>query len=114
MKVFIFVCGEGLGHTARSMAAGKEFENENHKVVFGAYGYSAELIRKNGFRVIPIPPEIRLVGDSGTLDMKTSIIESLKLRQIRGLFRVMRMIKNEKPDVVLSDSYYLGTLSALQ
>lgn len=114
MNVFIFVCGEGLGHTARSMAAGKEFEKGDHKVVFGAYGYSAELIQKNGFRVILIPPEIRLVGDGGSLDMKTSIIESLKLGQIRGLFRVMGMIRKEKPDVVLSDSYYLGTLSALR
>ncbi|MBP2030126.1 uncharacterized protein (TIGR00661 family) [Methanohalophilus levihalophilus] len=114
MKVFIFVCGEGLGHTARSMSVGKELEKAGHEVLFGAYGYSAEIIQKNGFMVNAIPPEIRLVGDGGSLDMSTSVKESLKLRQIRGLFRVMKMVKREKPDVILSDSYYLGTLSALR
>lgn len=69
MKVFIFVCGEGLGHTARSMAAGKELESAGHEVIFGAYGYSLEIIRENRFRVIRIPAEIQLVGEKGSLDM---------------------------------------------
>ena len=60
---------------------------------FGAYGYSAELITKNGFRVIEIPPEIRLVGKNGSLDMNSSIKESLKLGHIRGLAKVMRMVQ---------------------
>lgn len=114
MRVFIFVCGEGLGHTARSMAAGRELAKTDHDVVFGAYGYSAEIIRKNGFRVISVPAEIRLVGEKGSLNMRASVRESLKLGQLQGLRKVTGMVKREKPDVVLADSYYLGTLAALR
>nr|WP_243685010.1 hypothetical protein [Methanosarcina barkeri] len=46
MKVLLFMCGEGLGHTSRCLALGKEFLTARHEVYFGAYGYSKKASRK--------------------------------------------------------------------
>lgn len=32
MKVLLFMCGEGLGHTSRCLALGKEFLTARHEV----------------------------------------------------------------------------------
>ncbi|WP_269848631.1 hypothetical protein [Methanosarcina horonobensis] len=47
MKILLFICGEGLGHTGRCLALGREFLAAGHEVNFGAYGYSKELVQKN-------------------------------------------------------------------
>jgi UDP:flavonoid glycosyltransferase YjiC (YdhE family) len=55
MKVMIFVCGEGLGHTSRCISIGKELVSAGHDVHFGAYGYSRELIERKGFKTHIVP-----------------------------------------------------------
>jgi uncharacterized protein (TIGR00661 family) len=112
MKIIILICGEGLGHTSRCLALGKEFLNAGHKVYFGAYGYSKELIEKAGYLAHEIPSEIKLVGKAGTLDFTGSIEATLKNADILGGPKLLKLIRNIDPDVILSDSYYLGTLTA--
>jgi len=112
MKIFIFMCGEGLGHTSRCLALGRELESAGNEVFFGAYGYSKGLIEKSGHQVHEIPSEIRLVGKAGSLSMKDSVAATLKGVQVLGGPKVLRILDETGPDVVVSDSYYLGILAA--
>lgn len=112
MKVLIFMCGEGLGHTSRCISVGRSLLSRGHDVSFGAYGYSRQLIEKTGYKAYEIPSEIKLVGSSGSLDMAESVEATLKNVKLLGGPIVLRLIDDIKPDVVLSDSYYLGTIAA--
>src|SRR5665647_64010 len=112
MKILILICGEGLGHTSRCLALGKEFLTAGHEVHFGAYGYSKEMVEKTGYEANEIPSEITLVGKAGTLDFTGSIEATLKNADILGGPKLLKLIKDRDPDVVISDSYYLGVLSA--
>lgn len=112
MKILILICGEGLGHTSRCLALGKEFLTAGHEVHFGAYGYSKEMVEKTGYEANEIPSEIKFVGKAGTLDFTGSIEATLKNADILGGPKLLKLIKDRDPDVVISDSYYLGALSA--
>lgn len=112
MKIFVFICGEGLGHTSRCLALGQELLASGHEVYFGAYGYSKEFIERKGFRTLEVPPEIRLVGESGSLNLKRSIIATLKSGNVSGIFKVMDLLKETKPDIVVSDSYFTGVVGS--
>jgi uncharacterized protein (TIGR00661 family) len=112
MKIIILVCGEGLGHTSRGLALGKEFQTAGHEVYFGAYGYSKEMVEKAGYSAHEIPSEIKLIGKAGTLDFTGSIEATLKNADILGGPKLLKFIKDIGPEVVFSDSYYLGALAA--
>ncbi len=112
MKILIFMCGEGLGHTTRCLSIGKEFMDAGHTVIFGAYGYSMEHIQKSGYNVLEIPSEIKLIGESGSLDMKDSIIKTIRNMQPLAYSKVSNIIKDENPDVVISDGYFLGGIAS--
>lgn len=113
MRIMIFICGEGLGHTSRCLALGKQLLAAGHEIKFGAYGYSKDLVEKTGYLAQEIPSEIKLVGKAGGLDLAGSIEATLKNAQILGGPKVLKLIRDFKPDVVVSDSYYLGTLAAM-
>lgn len=112
MKVMIFICGEGLGHTSRCLALGKELLAAGHEVDFGAYGYSKEMVEKSGYKAYEIPSEIKLVGKAGALDFTGSIEATLKNAKLMGGPRLLKLTRDLKPDIVVSDSYYLGILAA--
>ncbi|AKB17177.1 MULTISPECIES: UDP-N-acetylglucosamine--N-acetylmuramyl-(pentapeptide) pyrophosphoryl-undecaprenol N-acetylglucosamine transferase [unclassified Methanosarcina] len=112
MKIIIFMCGEGLGHTSRCLALGKEFLAAGHETHFGAYGYSKELVEKTGYGAHEIPPEITLVGTAGALNIGKSIKATLKNTPLSGYRKLLKLIDELEPDVVLSDGYYLGILAA--
>jgi len=116
MRVMIFVCGEGMGHASRSISIGREFVSAGHDVHFGAYGYSREFIERKGFKTCEIPPEITVVGDGGSFDAKETIITTFRNWELYpsrwGLVELRRILKRKRPDVVISDSYFMGILSA--
>ncbi|KKG16154.1 glycosyltransferase [Methanosarcina sp. 2.H.T.1A.6] len=112
MKIMIFICGEGLGHTSRCLALGKEMMSAGHEVHFGAYGYSKELIEKVGYKAHDIPSEIKLVGKEGALDFTGSVEATLKNAQLLGGPKILKLTRDIGPDAVVSDSYYLGILAA--
>ncbi|MCC4771744.1 glycosyltransferase [Methanosarcina sp. DH2] len=113
MKIMIFICGEGLGHTSRCLALGKELLAAGHEIGFGAYGYSKDLVEKTGYTAQEIPSEIKLVGKAGSLDLTGSIEATLKNAQLLGGPKVLKLIRDFEPGVVVSDSYYLGALAAM-
>jgi len=112
MKVFIFVCGEGLGHATRCLAIGRRLAAEGCGVVYGGYGYSRDMILDSGGVVEEILSEIKLVGDAGSLDIGTSVGETLKSSKVITGPRIVRLLRKHKPDVVLSDSYFNAVFAA--
>jgi UDP-N-acetylglucosamine--N-acetylmuramyl-(pentapeptide) pyrophosphoryl-undecaprenol N-acetylglucosamine transferase len=112
MEILLFMCGEGLGHTSRCLALGKEFLAGGHKIYFGAYGNSKKLVEKTGYRAYEIPREIKLAGESGIFDIRKSIKETLQNISPSEFRKLQRLIEELKPDVVLSDGYYIGILAA--
>lgn len=112
MKLLLLMCGEGLGHTSRCLALGKEFLASGHNVNFGAYKHSKKLIEKTGYMAYEIPSEIRLAGETGVFDIKKSIIETLKNVSPSDFGKLLKLVEKLKPDVVLSDGYYTGIFAA--
>ena len=112
MKVLIFTCGEGLGHTGRSISLGRELLSAGHIVYFGAYGSSKELIESSGHEVSAIPQELRLTGKAGSLDLEASIWKTIANISAKDIRSVFALIGEKNPDVVISDGYYLGILAA--
>lgn len=112
MKILLFICGEGLGHTGRCLALGKEFLAAGHEVSFGAYGYSKRLVEKTGYVAYEISPEIKLAGETGSFDIRKSITETFRNISPSGFGRLLKLIEKLKPDVVLSDGHYTGILAA--
>lgn len=112
MKILLFICGEGLGHTSRCLALGKEFLAAGHEVHFGAYGYSKELVEKTGYSAWEVRPEIRLRGETGTFEIGKSVKETLNNLSPAGFRKLLKLIEALDPDVVLSDGYYSGILAA--
>lgn len=112
MKFLLLMCGEGLGHTSRCLALGKEFLAAGHEVNFGAYKHSKKLVEKTGYPAYEIPSEIRLVGETGAFDIKKSIIETLKNVSPSNFIKLLKLLDKLSPDVVLSDGYYTGILAA--
>jgi len=112
MRIMFLICGEGLGHTSRCLALGKEFLAAGHEVRFGAYGYSKVMIERAGYKASEIPSEVKLVGKAGALDMTGTIEATLRNTKLLGGPRLLRLIKNTNPDVIVSDSYYMGAIAA--
>lgn len=112
MNVLIFTCGEGLGHTGRSISIGKELLSAGHTVHFGAYGSSGKLIENSGYMVSPIPRELWLTGEAGSLDLEASIRKTMANISIKDIRSVFSLVREKDPDVVVSDGYYLGILAA--
>lgn len=112
MRILIFICGEGLGHTSRCTALGRELLAAGHEVHFGAYGYSKKFVERKGYKTHELPPEIKLVGASGGLDLKKSVLETLKGGNAAGLLKVLKLLKETDPEIVVSDSYFTGVLAS--
>ncbi len=114
MKFLIFVCGEGLGHTGRCISLANELQSSGHSICIGAYGYSKELIEKSGHAVSDIPRELKLSGKNGSLDLKSSILQTAKGISPGKMKNVFDLVKSIQPDFVISDGYYLGILASIK
>ncbi|WP_440952567.1 UDP-N-acetylglucosamine--N-acetylmuramyl-(pentapeptide) pyrophosphoryl-undecaprenol N-acetylglucosamine transferase [Methanococcoides sp. FTZ1] len=113
MRIMLFVCGEGLGHTSRCIPLAQEMQSAGHDVLIGAYGYSRELIDRKGLNTIEIPPEIQLVGNAGSLDLKASVLATVRSGELLGILKINRQLKKFDPHVVVSDSHYTATMAAM-
>jgi uncharacterized protein (TIGR00661 family) len=112
MKIQLYMCGEGLGHTSRCLALGKELIDAGHELSFHAYGISKKHVEKNGFQAFEIPSEIKLVGKAGSLDINESMKASIKDMEPLGLPKVLSQVRDGRPDVIISDSYFLAIIAA--
>ena len=112
MKAGIFVCGEGLGHTTRCLALGERLISRGHEIIFCGYGYSKKHLEDSGFPVRSIPSELRIIGDEGSVSMRRSIFRTIREIDPLAFPRLINIIRREKLDVVVSDSYLMAAISA--
>ncbi|MEZ5334805.1 MAG: glycosyltransferase [Methanolobus sp.] len=112
MKFMVFVCGEGLGHTGRCISLANELINAGHEVDIGAYGYSKELIEKSGIKATEVPQELFLKGSRGSLNLKDSMLATVKGISPFKIKKVFYFVRQSSPDFVISDGYYLGIIAA--
>ena len=105
-----------MGHSSRSIALAREFAAAGHEVHFGAYGYSRDFIGRKGFKTSEIPPEITIAGEGGDFNAKNTITATFKnweyIPSRWGLVELRRLLEKERPDVIISDTYFMGVLSA--
>ncbi|MDO8554027.1 MAG: glycosyltransferase family protein [Candidatus Micrarchaeota archaeon] len=111
MKILYYFCGEGLGHTSRTIAAGKILLKE-HEVIFASYGYAREFAISKGLDVIEVPSEIKLIGKKGALDIQESIVTTIKKMDVSSALSHQKLIKKEKPDLIISDSFFSPAIIA--
>lgn len=108
----VYVCGEGLGHASRSMAVGEALIKGGHEVSFHTYGSSKKHIEDNGFKVTEIPPEIKLVGKAGSLDIKKTLKATVRNMKLMSLPKIVNQVREDNPDAIVSDSYFLPVIAA--
>lgn len=105
MKILYFCNGEGLGHATRAIAAAKGLVKQN-EVKFASYGYAKDFLEKNGHGVLETFSEVQMTGESGALDIKKSTLTTLKNFSPGGFLKVDKAIKEQKPDLIISDCYF--------
>ncbi|VVB75829.1 UDP-N-acetylglucosamine--N-acetylmuramyl-(pentapeptide) pyrophosphoryl-undecaprenol N-acetylglucosamine transferase [uncultured archaeon] len=113
MKILFFYCGEGLGHATRAIAAANALKAD-HDITLASYGYTRDFGINAGLDVKEVPSEIQLVGRSGQFDLSKSILTTISnsSKQPHGILKFNSLINKTKPDLVLSDSFFLpATLS---
>jgi UDP-N-acetylglucosamine--N-acetylmuramyl-(pentapeptide) pyrophosphoryl-undecaprenol N-acetylglucosamine transferase len=108
MKVLIIPCGIGMGHTSRSLALAKKFTENGDEVLFASYGSGYEMLNEyTDYNVVKLPT-IKFYGSSGELNLKYTARKSIDAPFIflKSIYHESRIIKEFKPDVVVSDSHY--------
>ncbi len=111
MKILYFYCGEGLGHTTRTIAAGKALEKD-HDVVYASYGYAKEFAEKSGLAVEEAPVELELAGKNGQFDISKSIMTTITKTRPANVLKYTALMNKHKPDLVMSDSFFLPAVLA--
>ncbi|RLF16431.1 MAG: hypothetical protein DRJ97_00875 [Thermoprotei archaeon] len=115
MKLYIAVCGMGLGHASRCLPLAKIASLRGAEVVFSTYGEEAlNLIRDKGFRAVKVPGVSYLIGNEGGVDFRLTLAKGpLELYKfIRQVVTEAKCLMSEKPSVVISDSRLSTVLAA--
>ena len=117
MQIVISVCGEGFGHTTRSLSLASKFKKENPKneILFLAYGKSRELIEKKGYKVFKTCSELSLDGKNGEFNILRSFKRffSTKTNLFRAIYLEYKIIKKYKPDFIITDCKYSTAIASL-
>jgi len=106
-RIYISVCGEGLGHASRAIAVAEELLSRDCDVILGSYGYVYDYLKKLRLcKVVKIPKELAMRGENGEFDVKKTFLSTLKilLTKYRTLInREKKIMKNYRITCVLSD-----------
>lgn len=108
-KILYTVCGIGLGHASRSSAIIKELRKK-HQVFIASYGAAYEQMKKLSEHSTQLE-WFRLVFDDAVFSRRKTLLYNIHLAPYYGaknFFRLMRMVKRFKPDIVVSDFDFNG------
>ena len=105
VKILYGVCGEGLGHASRSRILIRYLKKQRHEIYIVAGGKAYAFLSKE-FRDITEIESARLFYQNNQVRLLPSIISMVYrtlIGSIPSLFRVHRLIREFKPDVVITD-----------
>ncbi len=108
VKIYIGVCGGGLGHASRMVALAKYLEENGYDVVFGSYGKAIDFIKSHGFNCLEVPEEILFDGKNGKVDIKRIIwkSKSFPINLIKSIYFERKIISRYGFDIIISDYRY--------
>jgi len=113
MKLHVGACGIGYGHVGRDLPTATALRKEGWRVYFTTYGEAVNFALSFGFPVYE-EPAVGYVTKKGEVTMKGTILSFPW--QLDAFFKQLvqeyKIIKAEKPDVVLSDSRLSTVLAA--
>ncbi len=106
-RVYFTPNGIGLGHVSRNMPIANELRRQGADVLFSTYLEGVDYAKRQGFRVVSVPPISMANDSSGSIDLRmSSVKQGVKALPtfMRQVNREIKHIKAYRPDVVVSDS----------
>ena len=107
MRLYVAVCGLGLGHASRCLALAEEARRRGVDVAFSTYvGEASALLKSRGFEVYEAPSMSYLLNGEGDVDFKLTLARGpLEVRKLAVHAALeVKYMERAKPDVVVSDS----------
>lgn len=111
-KVAIVYWCDGAGHAARSIPVAKELESRGIDVAMAGGGQGKQFVEMNGFDH-PDLTTVAVKGDS-PLDFLKHTLFDLIPSSIRRFVEVHRWLKEEDPDLLVTDDVFAGLSAAAQ
>ena len=109
-SIFISVCGEGFGHSSRSIAVAEQIKKMNNNVVLASYNNVYKRLKSDGrFKVVRAERELILEGKGGSLYLGESILKTITalMAKNRELIKTEEnVIKKSRAKCVISDSRF--------
>lgn len=108
MKAYFSVIGVGLGHITRCVSIAKLLEDKGIESVFSTYGKASRITEKENFKTYE-SKKLRWYEDgNGRIDYEKTLLKSpmFFLRMANHFRDENKRIKEEEPDVIVTDSRY--------
>lgn len=105
MKIYISCNGLGLGHVGRMLPVANMLTKRGDSVIFGTWGPAIEFTRKNGFFCYELQPVDWKDDSDGSFDLYGTLVSipSMLFELIVLFFQERKILKKEKPSVIISD-----------
>ncbi|MBU0761797.1 MAG: hypothetical protein KKD39_02125 [Candidatus Altiarchaeota archaeon] len=114
MKAVIFIGGGGgLGVATRSIFFGEILSKEGFDVVYASSGRCFNYIKKKKLRVHSVSPEMTFALSDGKLDPRKTTINYIRNISRYDMSELNKIMDEENPDIVISDSYLPGALAGI-
>ncbi|MDY6775466.1 MAG: hypothetical protein SV253_05240 [Halobacteria archaeon] len=103
---------DGAGHAARSIPVAKELESRGIEVTVAGGGQGKPFVEMNGFEH-PDLTTVAVKGDSPLSFLKHSLFD-LAPSSVRRLREIHRWLKEEDPDLLVTDDVFAGVAAVAQ
>jgi uncharacterized protein (TIGR00661 family) len=114
VKIFYGICGEGLGHSGRSLALVERFTALGHAVTIFTFADALAALTKSGYQPHAIEGlrfGVNRAGGVSTLGTARKFCHYLRKRG-ESLDRIRQLALAERPDLVITDFEPLTALAA--
>lgn len=111
-KVAIVYWCDGAGHAARSIPVAQEFESRGIEVAIGGGGQGKPFVDMNGFE----QPEFTKVAVKGSTPLAFARHTLLDLvpSSVRRFREINQWLKDEAPDMLITDDIFAGLAATIQ
>jgi len=109
-KVAIVYWCDGAGHAARSIPVAKEFESRGVEVAVAGGGQGKKFVELNGFE----HPDLTTVAVKGNtpIEFLKHTLFDLAPSAVRRTIELDRWLREEDPDVLVTDDVFAGLVAA--
>jgi len=116
LKVYLGVCGLGLGHMGRCIPIAQKLVERGAEVLFSTYRDAVPYVKEAGFAFVEAPSVGFVVKPDGTVDFRQTVVNPgpflASFTVTKQLEAEIEFIRAFRPDVVVSDSRVSPLLAA--